>query len=83
MHNYYSCVEEHTIRKVKFLSKYSILTKPQNLHEFFTKIFLTIFLVKSKLNFWTKNEDFEQCEEVQNFKIVKPENVVIEDEMLK
>ena len=59
-------------------------------HEFFTQIFLTIFLVKSKLstakkskittfsrvfhpkkidnflkksklNFWTKNEDFEQC----------------------
>ena len=80
----------HTIRKVKFLSKNSILTKPQHFHKFFTQIFLTIFLVKSKLstaknpktptfsrvfhskkidnflrksklNFWTKNEDFEQC----------------------
>ena len=80
----------NTIQKVKFLSKNSILTKPQHFHEFFTKMFLTIFLVKSKLstakkpktttfsrvfspkkinnflgksklNFWTKNEDFEQC----------------------
>ena len=25
---------------------------------------LTIFLGKSKLSFWTKNEDFEQCETV-------------------
>ena len=29
----------HTIRKVKFLSKNSILTKPQHFHEFFTQIF--------------------------------------------
>ena len=83
-------VLEHTIQKVKFLSKNSILTKPQ--HEFFTTKKLTIFLVKlklskakksktttfprvfypkkidnflgnSKLNFWTKNEDFEKCVE--------------------
>ena len=41
----------HTIRKVKYLSKNSILTKPQHFHEFFTQIFfLTIFLVKSKLS---------------------------------
>merc|ERR1712049_56959 len=41
----------HTIRKVKFLSKNSILTKPQHFHEFFTQnFFLTIFLVKSKLS---------------------------------
>ena len=80
----------HTIRKVKFLSKNSILTKPQHFHEFSTpNFFVTTFLVKSKLstakksktaafsrvfhpkienflgksqlNFWTKNEDFEQC----------------------
>jgi len=80
----------HTIRKVKFLSRNSMLTKPEHFHEFFTQIFLTIFPVKSKLstaeksktttisrvfypkkstiflgksklNFWTKNEDFEQC----------------------
>ena len=30
---------QHTIRKVKFLSKNSILTKPQHFHEFFTPIF--------------------------------------------
>ena len=29
----------HTIRKVKFLSKISILTIPQHFHEFFTPIF--------------------------------------------
>ena len=41
----------HTIRKVKFLSKNSILTKPQHFHEFFTQIFfVAIFLVKSKLS---------------------------------
>ena len=35
----------HPIQKVKFLSKNSILTKPQHFHEFFTRIFffLTIF----------------------------------------
>ena len=42
------CFEIHTIRKVKFLSKNSISTKP--FHEFFTQIFSTIFLVKSKLS---------------------------------
>ena len=40
----------HTIQEVKFLSKNSIFTKQQHFHEFFTKIFLTIFLVKSKLS---------------------------------
>ena len=40
----------HTIRKVKFLSKNSILTKPKHFHDFFIQIFLTIFLVKSKLS---------------------------------
>ena len=33
----------HTIRKVKFLSKNSILTKPQHFHEFFTQFFLQYF----------------------------------------
>ena len=33
----------HTIRKVKFLSKNSILTKPQHFHEFFTQIFFDNF----------------------------------------
>ena len=40
----------HTILKVQFLSKNSILTKPQHFHEFFIQTFLTIFLVKSKLS---------------------------------
>ena len=30
---------KHTIRKVKFLSKNSILTKPQHFHEFYTQKF--------------------------------------------
>ena len=33
----------HTIRKVKFLSKNSILTKPQHFHEFFTQNFFGNF----------------------------------------
>ena len=40
----------HTIRKVKFLSKNSILTKLQHFTSFSPQIFLTIFLVKSKLS---------------------------------
>ncbi len=40
----------HTVRNLHFLSKNSILTKPRHFHEFFTQIFLAIFLVKSKLS---------------------------------
>ena len=47
----------HTIRKVKFLSKNSILTKLQHFHEFFIQIFLTIFLVKSKLSTAKKSKN--------------------------
>ena len=36
--------------------------KPQRFHEFFTKKKFDNLLGKSKLNFWTKNEDFEQCD---------------------
>ena len=36
-------VISHTIRKVKFLSKNSILTKPQHFHELFTQIFFDNF----------------------------------------
>ena len=53
----------NTIRKVIHLSKNSILTKPQHLHEFHS-IFTSFSPQKidnslgiSKLNFWTKNED--------------------------
>ena len=35
--------------------------KPQHFHEFFNQKKIDNFLGKSKLNFWTKNEDFEQC----------------------
>ena len=99
----------HTIRKVKFLSKNSILTKlynfleksklsttkkcktttfwrffstnffwqffswnqscqqlktpkPQHFHDFFIQKFFDDFLGKSKLNFWSKLWDFEQCD---------------------
>ena len=53
----------HTIRKVKFLSKNSILTKPQHFPKTttFSRVFhqkIDNFHGKSKLNFWTKNEDF-------------------------
>ena len=81
----------HTILKVNFLSKNSILTnpniftsfspnffflqffsltqrcqklkspKPKHFHEFFSPQKIDNFLGKSKLNFWTKNQDFEQC----------------------
>ena len=40
----------YTIRKVKILSKNSILTNPNIFTSFLPKIFLTIFLVKSKLS---------------------------------
>ena len=40
----------HTIRKVKFLSKNSILTKLLTFSRVFHPIFLTFFLVKSKLS---------------------------------
>ena len=43
----YECVTinlpQHAIRKVKFLSKNLILTKPQHFHEFFTQIFFDHF----------------------------------------
>ena len=70
----------HTIRKVNFLSKNSILTKLYNflgksklstakkckisIINIFTSFhpkFSDNFSRESKLNFWTKNDDFEQC----------------------
>ena len=36
-------MDYHTIRKVKFLSKNSILTKPQHFHEFFAQFFFDNF----------------------------------------
>ena len=34
--------------------------RPQHFHEFFTQKKIDKFLGKSKLNFWTKDEDFER-----------------------
>ena len=82
--------------KSTFCPKIQFWQNPQHFHEFFTQIFLAIFLVKSKLstakksktttfsrvfhpifffdifflvksklNFWTKNEDSEQCEKAK------------------
>ena len=39
--------------------------KPQHFHEFFSPK-IDNFLGKSKLNFWTKNEDFEQCDSLND-----------------
>ena len=39
----------HTIRKVKFLSKNSILTKPRHFHEFFTQIYFDNFSCEIKV----------------------------------
>ena len=41
--------------------------KPQHFHEFFTKKKVEHFLRKSKLNFWSKNEDFEPCERLRDY----------------
>ena len=40
--------------------------------EFFYPKKSTIFLGKSKLNFWTKNEDFEQCVKVDIYEMTSP-----------
>ena len=41
--------------------------KLQHFHEFFTQKKIDSFLGKSKLNLWTKDEDFEQCGIVGSF----------------
>ena len=45
---------------------------PQQFREFFTPKKIDNFLGKSKLNFWTKNEDFEQCGEKKWLSIFSP-----------
>ena len=53
--------------------------KPQHFHEFFTpKKISTIFLGKSKLNFWTKNENFEQCDVRNLWQIRKTWNISVQ-----
>ena len=48
-----------------FLVKSKLSTAKKSKTAPFSRVFTqnnsTIFLVKSQLNFWTKNEDFEQC----------------------
>ena len=50
-----------------FFVKSKLLTAKMSKTEAFSRVFTqnnsTIFLGKSKLNLWTKNEDFEQCEQ--------------------
>ena len=46
--------------KSNFCPKIQFWQNPSIFMSFSPKFFLTIFLVKSKLNFWTKNEDFQQ-----------------------
>ena len=64
------------IQKTVFLPNYSksqIFVQKFNFDKTttFSRIFhpkkIDNFLVKSKLNFWTKNEDFEQCDFMSNF----------------
>ena len=49
-----------------FLVKSKLSTAKKSKTAAFSRVFTqnnsTIFLGKSKLNFWTKNEDFEQCD---------------------
>ena len=48
--------------------------KPQHFHEFLTPQKIGNFLGKSKLNFWTKNEDLEQCAPPSSFFFRKKNN---------
>ena len=47
--------------KLSTAKKSKTTTFSRVFHEFFTRKKIDNFLVKSKLNFWTKIEDFEQC----------------------
>ena len=51
-------LSSHTLRKVKFLSKNSILTNPQHFHEFFTQIFFDNFSREIKVEFLDKKWRF-------------------------
>ena len=64
-------IEVHTIVKVKFLfKKFEILTKPQHFHEFFTKFFLTFFVVKSKFSTAKKSKNHNIFTSFQPKKII-------------
>ena len=53
-----------------FLVKSKLSTAKKSKTEVFSRVFnqnnSVIFFGKSKMNFWTKNEDFEQCENSSN-----------------
>ena len=44
-------------REIKVVNRYKVQNR-----SIFTQNNSTLFLGKSKLNFWTKSEDFERCE---------------------
>ena len=55
----------HPIFLTIFLVKSKLSTAKKSKTTAFSRVFhpkIDNFLGKSKLNFWTKNEDFEQCE---------------------
>ena len=58
-----------------FLVKSKFSTAKKSKTAAFSRVFTqnhsTIFLGKLKLNYWTKNEDFEQCDEIQRHKFLK------------
>ena len=59
---FHNCqLKSHYSKSQIFVQKFNFDQNPNIFTSFSPKIFLTICLVKSKLNFWTKNEDFEQC----------------------
>ena len=77
--------EDHTIQKVEFLSKNSILTNLQHFHEFLTQFFLTIFLVKSKLStaIKSKNTTFSRVFHPKNRQFSREIKVEFLDKKMK
>ena len=62
-------LDSHYLKSQIFVQKINFEKKKnQHFHEFVTQNFFDNFsreikvVNNSKLNFWTKNEDFEQCE---------------------
>ena len=66
-----TCFDVHTIRKVKFLSKNSILTKPQHFPEFFIQICWVLRLIKFLLD-----SIYDFCHQnIQSFYLLQPTNL--------
>ena len=60
-HEFFTQIFFLTIFLVKSKLSTAKKSKTTSFHKFFTKNKIDNFLGKSKLNFWTKKEDFEQC----------------------